>query len=156
MAFLTKIEGTVAGWVKLKIPKVPRLISAQYLALMFSDFFIVKFPSLFLYLIVPLVCCSQVQLEGRYAYTMEESVGTSELGNVCKKPFNVDIEQRLDDQCHLLNETVRNYVWQGVTVVAKDRKTKQPKTILQNVAGIVEAGELCALMGPRSVAHYQI
>jgi hypothetical protein len=28
-----------------------------------------------------------------------------------------------------------------VKVVVKDRKTKQPKTILEDVAGVVEAGE---------------
>ncbi|RDA92394.1 hypothetical protein CP533_4712 [Ophiocordyceps camponoti-saundersi (nom. inval.)] len=48
----------------------------------------------------------------------------------------------------LLNTSISNISWQGISVTVKDRKTKQPKTILDNVDGIVKAGELCALMGP--------
>lgn len=62
--------------------------------------------------------------------------------------FNIDIEQTAVDDAHLMNNTVRNFVWHGVTVTVKDHKTKLPKTILENVHGIVEAGEICALMGP--------
>jgi len=58
-----------------------------------------------------------------------------------QRAFNVDIEQKVVDDCHLLNDTVRNFVWRGVKVVVKDRKTKQPKTILEDVAGVVEAGK---------------
>lgn len=78
--------------------------------------------------------------------------GPGETENVYKilpqDRFNVDIEQKILDDAHLLNNTIRHYSWQGVSVVVKDRKTKQPKAILQNVDGIVEAGEICALMGP--------
>ncbi|KAH9903561.1 P-loop containing nucleoside triphosphate hydrolase protein [Xylariomycetidae sp. FL2044] len=49
---------------------------------------------------------------------------------------------------HLLNTTVRNITWRGVTVTVKDRNTKQLRNIVDNVDGIVEAGEICALMGP--------
>ncbi|KAF8852060.1 P-loop containing nucleoside triphosphate hydrolase protein [Acephala macrosclerotiorum] len=62
--------------------------------------------------------------------------------------FNVDIEQKTLDNSHLLNDTVRNYSWSGISVVVKDHKTKQPKAILQDINGIVEAGEILALMGP--------
>jgi hypothetical protein len=55
-------------------------------------------------------------------------------------PFIVDIEQKALDNAHLMNDTVRSFVWQGITVVVKDHKTKQPKTILENVEGSVEAG----------------
>jgi hypothetical protein len=54
--------------------------------------------------------------------------------------FNVDIEQKVVDDCHLVNDTVRNYVWRNVTAVVKDHETKEPKAILQDVAGVVEAG----------------
>lgn len=60
--------------------------------------------------------------------------------------FDVDIEQKTLDDANLLNDTVRNYSWSGVSVVVKDHKTKQPKAILENVDGIVEAGEILALM----------
>lgn len=50
---------------------------------------------------------------------------------------------------HLLrNTTVHNISWSGVTVTVTDRETKQPKTLLDNVQGYVEAGEILALMGP--------
>jgi hypothetical protein len=60
--------------------------------------------------------------------------------------FNIDIEQTAVDDAHLLNNTVRNFVWQGVTVTVKDHKTKLPKTILENVDGIVEAGKFPTLV----------
>ena len=59
--------------------------------------------------------------------------------------FNIDIEQTAVDDAHLMNNTVRNFVWQGVTVTVKDHKTKLPKTILENVDGIVEAGKFPTL-----------
>jgi ATP-binding cassette, subfamily G (WHITE), member 2 len=55
-------------------------------------------------------------------------------------PFTVDIEQKALDNAHLMNDTVQNFTWQGITVVVKDHKTKQPKTILENVEGSVKAG----------------
>jgi hypothetical protein len=55
-------------------------------------------------------------------------------------PFTVDVEQKALDNAHLMNDTVRNFVWQGITVVVKDHKTKEPKTILENIEGSVEAG----------------
>jgi hypothetical protein len=56
------------------------------------------------------------------------------------EPFALDIEQKAVDDAHLMNDTVRNFGWQGITVVVKDRKTKEPKTILENVEGFVKAG----------------
>jgi len=71
--------------------------------------------------------------------------GSIEMDNVNKRlpqdVFNIDIEQTAVDDAHLMNNTVRNFVWQGVTVTVKDHKTKLPKTILENVDGIVEAGK---------------
>ncbi|KAK3938488.1 P-loop containing nucleoside triphosphate hydrolase protein [Diplogelasinospora grovesii] len=61
---------------------------------------------------------------------------------------SIDVEGRAVAEAHLMNTTVRNITWTGVTVTVKDRETKQPKTIVENVSGIVEAGEICALMGP--------
>lgn len=50
---------------------------------------------------------------------------------------------------HLTNETVHRFSWSDVTVTVKDRATKQPLDILSGVNGVVEAGEMLALMGPR-------
>lgn len=65
--------------------------------------------------------------------------------NIKQDPFSVDIEQKALDNAHLMNDTVRNFVWQGITVVVKDHKTKEPKAILENVEGSVEAGMLESL-----------
>ena len=61
---------------------------------------------------------------------------------------SMDSEQRPVAEKHLLNTTIKNFTWRDVTVTVKDRETKQPKAIVDNVQGIVEAGEICALMGP--------
>lgn len=56
------------------------------------------------------------------------------------KDGSMDVEQRPVVEKHLLNTTVKNITWSGVTVTVKDRETKEPKTIVDNVEGIVEAG----------------
>ncbi|KAJ4264941.1 hypothetical protein NW762_005184 [Fusarium torreyae] len=61
---------------------------------------------------------------------------------------SMDSEQRPVAEKHLLNTTIKNLTWRDVTVTVKDRETKQPKAIVDDVEGIVEAGEICALMGP--------
>ncbi|KFZ23174.1 hypothetical protein V502_02345, partial [Pseudogymnoascus sp. VKM F-4520 (FW-2644)] len=52
----------------------------------------------------------------------------------------MDLEQRPVAQKQLVNTSVRNITWRGVTVTVNDRKTKQSKTIVDNVEGIVNAG----------------
>lgn len=52
-----------------------------------------------------------------------------------------DVEQHALAEDLLRNTTVRNISWSGVTVTVKDRETKQPKIIVDNVEGYVEAGE---------------
>ena len=52
----------------------------------------------------------------------------------------MDIEREALAESHLLNTTVRNFAWRGVTVTVKDRETKQPKTIVDMCDGVVEAG----------------
>ncbi|KAI8662548.1 ABC transporter domain-containing protein [Fusarium sp. Ph1] len=60
----------------------------------------------------------------------------------------MDLEERPVAEKHLFNTTVKHLTWRGVTVTVKDRETKEPKAIVDNVEGVVEAGEICALMGP--------
>lgn len=56
------------------------------------------------------------------------------------KHFSMDVEQQPVAEKHLLNTTVKNITWRGVTVTVKDRETKEPKAIVDNVEGVVEAG----------------
>jgi ABC-type multidrug transport system ATPase subunit len=59
-----------------------------------------------------------------------------------------DLERHDSIGDHLDNTTVRSLSWHDVTVVVKDRKTKQPIPILSATNGFVEAGQVVALMGP--------
>jgi hypothetical protein len=54
--------------------------------------------------------------------------------------FSVDIEKTASSEAHLLNRTVQNFLWKGITVTVNDRATKQPLRILDDVCGVVEAG----------------
>ena len=54
---------------------------------------------------------------------------------------NVDVENAAVAEAHLRNTTVRNLSWTGVTVTVKDRDTKLPKVIVDNVEGVIEAGK---------------
>ncbi|KAK9774314.1 putative P-loop containing nucleoside triphosphate hydrolase protein [Seiridium cardinale] len=65
-----------------------------------------------------------------------------------KELQNDDLELGANIEDHLLNTTVHSISWQGVTVSVKDRTTKSPRNLVDNVDGIVKAGEICALMGP--------
>jgi hypothetical protein len=44
-------------------------------------------------------------------------------------------------EVHLRNEVVKNIIWKGVKVTVNDRETKQPKVIVDNVAGFVSNGQ---------------
>ncbi|KAI1861575.1 hypothetical protein JX265_009542 [Neoarthrinium moseri] len=67
---------------------------------------------------------------------------------VASSPSSRDMEQGSVTEAHLLNTTVESISWYGVTVAVKDRQSKSPRSLVENVEGIVRAGELCALMGP--------
>jgi hypothetical protein len=58
-----------------------------------------------------------------------------------RTPYPTDVEHAAVDDTHLRNTTVRNFIWQDVTVTVKDNETKCPKAILDRVSGIVEAGQ---------------
>lgn len=62
-------------------------------------------------------------------------------------PFMADIELSAVDDTHLKNTTIRNFIWKDVTVTVKDNKTKQPKAILNDISGVVEAGQSCCCRG---------
>lgn len=57
-----------------------------------------------------------------------------------------DIENGSHD--HFYNKGIRSFLWTGITVKVKDRQSKQRKTILSNIDGMVKEGELMAVMGP--------
>lgn len=63
-----------------------------------------------------------------------------------------DVEKMIGgDYAQLTNTNIRSFGWKGVTVTVKDRQTQQPKNLLNEVNGLVKAGELLALMGPSYV-----
>lgn len=66
----------------------------------------------------------------------------SEGGSAFKEGTSyLDVEQYALAETHLRNTTVYNISWHGVNVTVKDRETKQPKMIVDNVDGYVEAGK---------------
>jgi hypothetical protein len=62
-----------------------------------------------------------------------------------------DVEKIMGDYAQLTNHNIRSFLWRGVSVSVKDRQTHEDKPILNNVSGIVRAGELMAVMGPSYV-----
>jgi len=62
-----------------------------------------------------------------------------------------DVEKIMGDYSQLTNHNIRSFLWRGVSVSVTDRQTHEDKPILNNVSGIVYAGELMAVMGPSYV-----
>ncbi|CAI7657280.1 unnamed protein product [Penicillium pancosmium] len=58
-----------------------------------------------------------------------------------------DLERNEDHQ-FLMNRSVRNFSWKGLTVTVKDRQTKDARDLINDISGDVQQGELVALMGP--------
>lgn len=59
----------------------------------------------------------------------------------------VDLE-RNDASQFLMNHTVHNFSWSGLTVTVKDRQTKKARDLINDISGDIQQGELVALMGP--------
>ncbi|KAF2439675.1 ATP-binding cassette transporter-like protein [Karstenula rhodostoma CBS 690.94] len=61
----------------------------------------------------------------------------------------LDVEKHAHtDHTRLSNESVHSFSWNDIAVTVIDRHTKRPLGILSNVRGLVQAGEMLALMGP--------
>lgn len=56
-----------------------------------------------------------------------------------------DPESGFDGEAHLLNTSVHNLTWKGVTVTVKDRQTKNLRNIVDDVEGMVEAGRFLGI-----------
>lgn len=59
-----------------------------------------------------------------------------------------DLELNPVPSAHLLNDLVSTFGWQDVNVTVKDRATKNALSILAGANGLVQAGEMVAIMGP--------
>lgn len=59
-----------------------------------------------------------------------------------------DLEMNHSQSGYLVNDSVQSFSWHDLQVKVKDRKTKAPLSILTEAAGIVNAGEMLAIMGP--------
>lgn len=59
-----------------------------------------------------------------------------------------DLEMNHTQSGYLVNDSVQSFSWHDLQVKVKDRKTKAPLSILTEAAGIVNSGEMLAIMGP--------
>ncbi|KAG9765708.1 putative ABC transporter, partial [Aureobasidium melanogenum] len=59
-----------------------------------------------------------------------------------------DTESQNNHKSHVHNGLVHSLSWLNISLTVEDRSTKQPKDLVANVSGRVEAGEVLALMGP--------
>ncbi|KAF3386971.1 Arginine--tRNA ligase, cytoplasmic [Penicillium rolfsii] len=59
----------------------------------------------------------------------------------------LDVEWDADSR-FLMNHSVKNFSWSGLTVTVKDRQTKAARDLINDISGDVQQGELVALMGP--------
>lgn len=66
---------------------------------------------------------------------------SSECESAVKETKYIDVEQHAMAEAHLRNSSVNSVSWSSVTVTVKDRATKQPKVIVDNVNGYVQAGK---------------
>ncbi|KAL4785421.1 P-loop containing nucleoside triphosphate hydrolase protein [Aspergillus varians] len=62
--------------------------------------------------------------------------------------LNIRDLERNDGHRFLMNHSVQSFSWNDLTVTVKDRRTKQPRNLIENIHGSVQQGELVALMGP--------
>ena len=59
-----------------------------------------------------------------------------------------DLELNAIPTGHLVNDTVQSFGWKAVNVTVKARTSRTPLSILTDANGLVEAGEMIAIMGP--------
>lgn len=62
------------------------------------------------------------------------------MSNTNHQPPSLDLERHVTEDAHLINDSVRSFAWEGISVTVKDKKTKEPKTILTSVDGVVRPG----------------
>ncbi|KAB8264376.1 P-loop containing nucleoside triphosphate hydrolase protein [Aspergillus pseudonomiae] len=61
-------------------------------------------------------------------------------------PDTLDLER--NDNQFLMNNTVQSFTWDNLTVTVKDRRTKEPRNLIEGCSGTAHHGQLIALMGP--------
>ncbi|KNG91707.1 ABC transporter [Aspergillus nomiae NRRL 13137] len=61
-------------------------------------------------------------------------------------PDTLDLER--NDHQFLMNNTVQSFTWDNLTVTVKDRRTKEPRNLIEGCSGTAHHGQLIALMGP--------
>lgn len=60
----------------------------------------------------------------------------------------MDQDEEGGPDAHFQNNSIRSFLWAGVTVKVGNGRTRQQKAILSNLNGMVIQGELLAVMGP--------
>ncbi|KAI5203682.1 putative ABC transporter [Aureobasidium subglaciale] len=59
-----------------------------------------------------------------------------------------DTERQTRHEQYMSNEVVHTLSWSNITQTVRDRLTKEPKHLIEDVGGQIKAGEVLALMGP--------
>lgn len=86
-----------------------------------------------------------------FLITTSHTLLRTQLMHASRSTTMSDVEKMIGDYSQLTNHNIRSFLWRGVSVSVKDRQTHEDKPILNNVSGIVYAGELMAVMGPSYV-----
>ncbi|KAF5864536.1 hypothetical protein ETB97_007368 [Aspergillus alliaceus] len=63
-----------------------------------------------------------------------------------KAPNPLDLER--NEHQFLMNSTVQSFTWDNLAVTVKDRRTKEPRNLIEGCSGTAQHGQLIALMGP--------
>ncbi|KAB8077240.1 P-loop containing nucleoside triphosphate hydrolase protein [Aspergillus leporis] len=63
-----------------------------------------------------------------------------------KATNTLDLEE--NEHQFLMNNTVQSFTWSSLTVTVEDRRTKEPRNLIEGCSGNAQHGQLIALMGP--------
>ena len=87
-------------------------------------------------------------MSGQYPDETRQVSTTNPEQHANGKGEDKDLELSAIPSAHLINDIVHAFGWRAMNVTVKDRATKSPLSILTDANGLVEAGEMIAIMGP--------
>lgn len=57
-----------------------------------------------------------------------------------------DTERQKSHEFYMFNDVVHSLSWSNITLTVEDRSTKQPKSLISDVSGSIEAGKYQACL----------